>query len=105
MARRLPTGIQLGHGSAWPEMVYAQREQERRAEREVIYMRPSAAQEDRLVECINWLTPLGVSDRKLIWLRVSGVTWREIAHRTGIPRSSIQRHWHKTLLCIQLYIS
>ncbi len=54
-ARRLPTGIQLGHGSAWPEMVYHQREQERRAEREAIYIRPSTEHEDRLVECINWL--------------------------------------------------
>ena len=104
-ARRLPTGIQLGHGSAWPEMNYDQREQERRAEREVIFVRPTPEQEERLVECINWLTPLAVEDRKLIWLRASGISWRDITHRTGIPRTSIQRHWHKTLLSIQLALS
>ena len=102
-ARRLPTGIQLGHGSAWPEMVYDKREQVRRAGREVIYVRPGADQETRLVECINWLIPLNVMDRKLIWLRASGITWREIAQRTGVPRTSIHRHWHKALLQVQLH--
>ena len=101
-ARRLPTGIQLSHGSGWPEMRYDQREQERRAEREVVYVRPDADQETRLVECINWLIPLSVTDRKLIWLRASGITWREIAQRTGVPRTSIHRHWHKALLQVKL---
>ncbi len=101
-ARRLPTGIRLGHGSSWPEMVYDQREQVRRAEREVLFVRPTPRQEDQLVECINWLTPLSVTDRKLIWLRASGRTWRVIAQRTGVPRTSIHRCWHKAILQVQL---
>ena len=102
-ARRLPTGIRLGHGSRWPEMKFDHREQVRRAEREVIYVRPTAEQEDRLVECINWLTPLDVTDRKLIWLRASGIPWREIALRTGVPRTSLHRHWHRALLAVQVH--
>ncbi len=101
-ARRLPTGIQLGHTAGWPEMIYEQREQVRRAEREDLSVKPSQEQEERLVECINWLTPLEVSDCKLIWFLASGITWREIARRTGIPRTSIQRYWHKALLQLQL---
>ncbi|MCL6270266.1 DUF6362 family protein [Sansalvadorimonas sp. 2012CJ34-2] len=101
-ARRLSSGIQLGHGSGWPEMVFDKREQLRRAEREVLSVKPTAEQEDRLMECIRWLAPLLVVDRKLIWLRASGLTWREIANRTGVPRSSIHRFWHKALLHVQL---
>ncbi|WP_281647595.1 DUF6362 family protein [Parendozoicomonas sp. Alg238-R29] len=73
-AKRLPTGIQLGHTASWPEMAFDQREQVRRAEPEVIFVRPTAKQEDRLVECINWLTPLTIEERNLIWLRASGLS-------------------------------
>ncbi|WP_281648156.1 DUF6362 family protein [Parendozoicomonas sp. Alg238-R29] len=102
-ARRLPTGIHLGHGASWPEMKFDHREQVRRAEREVLSVRPTAEQEDQLVECINWLIPLTVTDRKLIWLRASGITWREIARRTGVPRTSIHRYWHRALLAVLVH--
>ncbi len=102
-ARRLSSGIQLGHGSGWPEMVFDKREQLRRAEREVLSVRPTAEQEDRLMECIRWLAPLLVDDRKLIWLRASGMTWRDIARVSGTPRSSIHRCWHRALLAVLVY--
>ena len=55
------------------------------------------------MECIRWLTPLVDNDRKLIWMRAALLPWREIARLTGIPRSTIQRHWHKALLALSLY--
>ncbi|MTI13022.1 DUF6362 family protein [Sansalvadorimonas verongulae] len=102
-AKRLPTGIQLGHGSSWPEMRYDHREQVRRAEREVIYERPTAEQEERLVECINWLRPLTVEERQLVWMRAAQISWRDIMRRTGTPRTTVQRQWHKALLTISLH--
>ena len=101
-SRRLRSGIHLGHGSGWPEMIYDQREQIRRAETLQPCPAPTMNQEDQLMECIRWLTPLVDDDRKLIWLRASGIGWREIAKRTGEPRSSIHRHWHRAILQISL---
>ena len=52
------------------------------------------------LECVRWLTGLVEEDRKLIWLRASGLTWRDIAEHTGIPRTSVHRYWHRALLRI-----
>ncbi len=102
-ARRLSSGIQLGHGSGWPEMIFDQREQIRRAEREVLTIKPTPDQEDRLMECIRWLTPLLVDERKLVWMRAALLPWRTIAQQAGLPRSTAQRYWHKALLAISLH--
>ncbi|OQX35885.1 MAG: hypothetical protein B0D91_09985, partial [Oceanospirillales bacterium LUC14_002_19_P2] len=99
---RLPSGIKLGHSSGWPEMIFDQREQIRRAEREVLSVRPTPEDEERMLECIRWLAVLVDEDRKLIWLRTSGLAWREIAKRSGIPRTSVQRRWHRALLAVSL---
>lgn len=105
-SQRLPSGIaKLGFSSAWPEMVYDQREQLRRAERERVRVCPTAEEIDRLVECTHWLTLLDDAERKLIWLRASGLDWRSIARRTGTPRTTIYRYWHKTLLKLLLELA
>ena len=105
-SQRLPSDIgKLRHSSAWPEMVYDQREQVRRAERERLKVRPTPEEIERLVECTNWLTLLNDEERKLIWLRASGLDWRTIATRTGIPRSTVYRRWHKTLLKLVLELA
>jgi DNA-directed RNA polymerase specialized sigma24 family protein len=101
-ARRLPSGVHLGHTSGWPEMIFDQREQIRRAEREVLSVRPTPEDEERMLECIRWLAVLVDEDRKLIWLRASGLAWRAIAQRTGLPRSSVHRRWHRALLAVLL---
>ncbi len=103
ISKRLPSGIRLGHSSGWPEMIFDQREQMRRAEREILNTIPDNEQVERLMECIQWLTPLVDEERKLIWYRASGLAWREIAQQTGVPRSSVHRHWHKALLRIALH--
>ncbi len=102
-ARRLPTGIRLGHTTSWPEMRLDQREQVRRAEREVIFVRPTALQEDRLVECMNWLTPLTVEERNVIWLRASGLSWRRVGERLQVTSKTARVHWCQALNRLQIY--
>ena len=101
-SQRLESDMQLGYASGWPEMVYDKREQIRRAEQESLKGRPTPEAVDRMVECINWLMILDDDARKLIWLKASGLDWRSIATRSGIPRSTIYRRWHKNLLKISL---
>ena len=104
-SQRLESGIRLGHASGWPEMVYEKHEQMSKAERESLKIRPTPEDVEQMVECINWLTVLNDDERKLIWQRASGLDWRSIATRSGIPRSTIHRHWHKTLLHLSLKLS
>ena len=96
-SQRLESGVYLGHTAFWPEM--------RGTEHESLKVRPSPEDVERLVECINWLTVLNDEERKLIWLRASGLDWRSIAIQSGIPRSTIHRYWHKTLLSLSLKIA
>jgi len=99
-SHRVPAGIRLGYTAFWPEMNYDKREQIRRAEREVLSVQTTPDDVDRMLECVRWLTGLVEEDRKLIWLRASGLTWRDIAEHTGIPRTSVHRYWHRALLRI-----
>ena len=96
-SQRLESGIYLRHASVWPEMHGAEQASSK--------VRPTPEDVERLVECINWLTVLNDDERKLIWLRASGLDWRSIATRSGIPRSTIYRHWHKTLLSLSLKVA
>jgi len=44
-----------------------------------------------------WIEWANEGERKLIWLRAYQMTWREIARRTGYPRTSAQRYWQGAL--------
>ena len=107
-SQRLESGLQLGHSSGWPQALCGTElnlEQQRRKERELLRIRPTAEDVEQMVECINWLTVLNDDERKLIWMKASGLNWRTIATRSGIPRSTIYRHWHKALLKLFLHFA
>ncbi len=84
-------------------MKFDHREQVRRAEREVIFVRPTAEQADRLVECMNWLTPLTVEERNVIWLRASGLSWRRVGERLQVTAKTARVHWCHALNRLQIY--
>ncbi|MTI15126.1 DUF6362 family protein [Sansalvadorimonas verongulae] len=102
-SQRLPAGSGIGYKSPWVEMIYDEREQQRRAEKIRLRTAPTPLEVEQLMDCINWLQRLTVEQRRLIWLRASGLSWRKISAKTGIPHTTVKRHWHKALLRIQLH--
>ena len=98
VARRVPSGLNLGLASYWPEFnpnrweVYHS---------EVVQTKstpPSGDAVDRMIECMRWLRWLSEEERELVWLRASGLPWRDIAKESGLSRMTASRHWRKALM-------
>ncbi|MCW7552989.1 DUF6362 family protein [Endozoicomonas gorgoniicola] len=104
-SRRMSSGINLGHSAYWPEFNPNRWEVYHSDGIKPKRPQPSAESVDRLVECMRWLRWLSEEERKLVWLRASGLPWREIALATGIPRTTVFRHWHKALLQVILRLN
>lgn len=105
ISRRVPSGLQLGYSAYWPEFnpnrweVY--HSEGIRAKPEPV----SADGVDRMVECMRWLRWLSEDERELVWMRASGMSWRDIASSSGIPRTTVSRHWHRALLQVILSLN
>ena len=105
ISRRVPSGIHLGHSTYWPEFNPNRWEVYHTESAAPKSTPPSAEAVDRMVECMRWLHWLDEDDRKLIWLRASGSSWRDIAQSTGIPRMTVSRYWHRALLQVILRLN
>ena len=102
VARKVPSGIHLGHSSFWPEAHPNRWEVYHAEDVKIKPVSPSADSIDRMVECMRWLRWLSEDERQLVWLRASGLPWRDIAGETGLPRMTASRHWRKALMQVIL---
>lgn len=104
VARRVPSGINLGHASYWPEFNPNRWEVYHSEDVRIKPAPPSADAVDRMVECMRWLRWLSEEERELIWLRASGMSWRLIAEELKLNRKTPVTRWNKAMnrLNIQL---
>ena len=106
VARRVPSGIHLGYSAYWarvqPEPLggLSRRGSQTQAAGTLL---PSlwTGWSSAWAGC-GWLSE---DERDLVWLRASGLPWREIAKSTGVPRTTVSRHWHRALMQVILRIN
>ncbi len=69
-----------------PDIIYSERELARQAPTPIkLWATPE--QITRMDETLSWLGWVNQVERRLIWLRAEGARWREIACRTGFPKT------------------
>lgn len=102
VAYRVPSGLNLGHSSFWPEIKPNRWEVYHSEDVKFKPSPPSAEAIDRMVECMRWLRWVNEDERQLIWLRASGLSWRDIAEVAGLSRMTASRHWRKALMQVIL---
>ena len=102
VARQVPGNHSLGYSNYWPEIKPNRWEVYCAEGRQPKPIPPKADAVERMVECMRWLRWLDESERELIWLRASGMPWRLIAKTLKVPRTTVQRHWHRALLQLTL---
>lgn len=95
--QKLPGGASLGTKTFWPEINYTDEEISKQEKRKVTPLRPLPEAIDRAGQCLTWITWVNEGERKLIWLRAHGESWRSISRETGFPKSSAQRYWFTAL--------
>lgn len=93
---RLPNEHYLGYSRVWLEVVRTPREMARH-EPEPIRLAATPRQVTEMEETMAWLHWLNPLQRKFIWLRADRYSWREIAKKTGFPKTSAQLYWKRAL--------
>lgn len=105
--RRLPdppgSGAR-GYGSGWPEYVRDARHAYGYHE---VRMRvvPSAADIQRMEDCLDWLRLIDPEDARIVWLRANGMRWRQVCIRAGCVRQTAWRRWAAALLTVANHLN
>lgn len=88
-----------GYGSSWPEYVHDAKHAYGYHE---VRMRviPSAADIQRMDECIAWLRFVNPEDARIVWLRAEGWRWRQVCIEAGCVRQTAWRRWVAALQTI-----
>lgn len=99
--RRLPRPKEIaelrGRWSAWPGVVRKAGEAYGYDRTRRIVIPPSGAEIDRMDEAVVWLQWLDKKESHLVWLRVSGVAWRDLEHVFGHSARTLQRRHQSAL--------
>ncbi len=96
---KLPGGSVRGYATFWPDVIYTTTELARQTPKSV-KLNALPEQITRMEETLTWIEWANEAERKLIWLRAYRMTWRDIARRTGYPKTSGQRYWQGALVKI-----
>lgn len=89
-----------GFGSSWPDYVRDARHAYGYHEARLRVV-PSAAEIARMEDAISWLMLLrDPDDRRIVWMRAEGHTWRAICGRIGVSRATAWRRWTAGLITI-----
>lgn len=93
-----------GYGSSWPD--YVQEAKHAYGYTEVrMRVVPSAADIQRMEECIDWLRLLDPEDARIVWLRAEGIRWRQVCIRAGCVRTTAWRRWAAAILTIAKHLN
>jgi hypothetical protein len=55
---------------------------------------------DRMDEALSWLMWLEAEERRLVWLRADGMSWKWVTRKLGIGRTTAWQRWTIALLKI-----
>jgi len=105
--RRLPNppgSGPRGYGGSWPDYVQEAKHAYGYAEARMQVI-PSAADIQKMEDCIGWLHLLDPEDARIVWLRAEGVRWRQVCYRAGVVRSTAWRRWAAALLTIAKHLN
>jgi hypothetical protein len=105
--RRLPNppgSGPRGYGGSWPEYVQEAKHAYGYGEAQMRVV-PSAADIQKMEDCIAWLHLLDPEDARIVWLRAEGVRWRQVCYRAGVVRSTAWRRWAAALLTIAKHLN
>ena len=105
VARRVPSGIHLGHSAYWPEFNPNRWEVYQSEGKSLRLSQPSEDEAERMVQCMCWLRWVSEEERKLVWLRASGLPWRVIAEDLGVNRKTPYAHWCKAMSQISIHLA
>lgn len=93
-----------GYGGSWPEYVRDARHAYGYDEARIKII-PSAAEIQRMDECIDWLRWLDPDDAKIVWLRAEGKRWRQVCIHAGCVRQTAWRRWAAALLTVAKHMT
>lgn len=93
-----------GFSSSWPEYI---REAKHAYGYHEARMRvvPSAAQIQRMEECLTWLRLLEPEDARIVWMRAEGQRWRQVCIQAGCVRQTAWRRWVAALQTIAIRVN
>ena len=94
--KKLPGGTVRGYATFWPEVIYTPAELARQAP-QPIKLNALPEQITHMEQTLPWIEWVNEGERNLIWLRAYRMSWRDIARRTGFPKTSAQRYWQVAL--------
>ena len=92
-----------GYGQSWPEYVHEAKHAYGYDEVRIRII-PSAAEIQRMEECIDWLRWLAPDDAKLIWFRAEGYRWRQVCIKIGCVRQTAWRRWVAAILTVRNHL-
>lgn len=99
VARCLPTPRAKGFTGCW-ELILQQKSLPEGSEYSNHYHPPSPEAVELMLESCRWVVGLATKQRKLIWLRAKGYSWRHIAERVGCHRVTAKQRWLQSLNCV-----
>lgn len=93
-----------GRFNTWPRILYEFSDLVSQEPSRGTRVRPSA-DAIRMEETLGWLNWLEPTDRKVIWLRASGVRWKVVCGTVGLARAACHEHWLYALCLIAVRLS
>ena len=100
--RRLPNppgSGPKGFGHSWPEYVHDANQAYGYGETQMRII-PSAADIQKMDECIEWLRFIRPEDARIVWMRGENRRWRYICIQAGCVRQTAWRRWVAALQTI-----
>jgi hypothetical protein len=94
--KKLPPVKQKGYFNAWPDIIYSPNEIMFQ-EKVPIRLRATPEAISRLEQTFEWMTWIGIDERKLIWKRAANADWKSICWELGCNRSTAWRKWNIAL--------
>ncbi|MCA3451946.1 MAG: helix-turn-helix domain-containing protein [Rhodobacter sp.] len=105
--RRLPNPTcsgPRGYGQSWPDNVEVAKHAYGYTEVRIRTV-PSAAEIQRMDQCIDWLRWLDPEDAKIVWLRAEGKRWRQVCIHAGCVRQTAWRPWVAAILTVAKHLT
>lgn len=103
--KRLPNVRVPGHFNTWPTMTAEFSDLVGRQPERMRRPPPGRDAISRMEQTLDWLRWLDVSDAKIVWLRASGVRWKEVCWKVGLARTAANQRWLYALCVIAFRLS